>query len=105
MKLSIFTPIALLTVIAFAACQNRPDEQGYVVEDDLKNAYPFLEGKMIYLGNTATREFYDSARVTDGKFRLVSVDQSTKYPVQVALIYKSSEPNQPYSTIGLPKSI
>ncbi|ADB40647.1 TlpA disulfide reductase family protein [Spirosoma linguale] len=100
MKLSYFTPIVLFTVISLASCQSRSGEQDYVVEGDLKNAYPFLEGKMIYLGNTATRDLEDSARVTNGKFRLALADQSTKYPLQVALVYKPSEPNQPYATIG-----
>ncbi|GAB2527933.1 thioredoxin-like domain-containing protein [Spirosoma aerophilum] len=102
MKLSHFTPIILLTAISLAACQSRSEEPGYVVEGDLKNAYPFLEGKMIYLGNTGTRDFDDSARVTNGKFRLALADQSRKHPVQVALVYKSSDPNQPYSMIGYP---
>lgn len=102
MKLSVRSLIALLAIVPLASCQSRSDELGYVVEGDLKNAFPFLEGKMIYLGNTATRDFEDSARVTNGKFRLSLADQLSKYPVQVALVYKSSEPNQPYSTIGYP---
>lgn len=102
MKLSHFAPVILLTVITLASCQSRSDEQGYAVEGDLKNTYPFLEGKMIYLGNAATRDFEDSARVTNGKFRLALPDQSAKYPVKVALVYKSSEPNLPYSMVGYP---
>lgn len=101
MKLSQFTPIVLFTVISLASCQSRSDEQGYVVEGDLKNAYPFLEGEMIYLGNTGTHDLEDSARVTNGKFRLALAAQSAKYPVQVALVYKPSQPNQS-SRIGYP---
>jgi thiol-disulfide isomerase/thioredoxin len=94
--------VRLFILITMLQACKRPDEQRYIIEADLKKAYPFLEGQMIYLGNSATRQFEDSVRVKNGKFRFILPADRFEQPVEVSLLHKSQEPNEPvyYRPLG-----
>lgn len=94
-SLFVFSWLTPISIIILWACHNQLAQQGAQIIVDLKSDHSFLEGKMIYLGNAGTSEFNDSARIENGRCRLVLSKWSAKDPVPVALIYKSNGPNQP----------
>ncbi len=99
MMLAFVRLVLLLTMLQ--GCK-QPDEQRYIIDADLGKAYPFLEGQTVYLGNISTRQFEDSVRVKNGKFSFRLPADRFAQPVEVSLLHRSQEPNEPvyYRRIG-----
>lgn len=96
--------LILLTMISLG-CFKKTNEDKAEIVGDLKNAKTSIEGKMLYLGNTNTRNFIDSCVVKDGKFKFSVKADKNFSPIPVSIVYATPDPRLPYRLIGFKNPI
>ncbi|MDQ6480022.1 TlpA disulfide reductase family protein [Dyadobacter sp. LHD-138] len=94
------TTVMLLFVSLFYSCSMIGKEENAVVTIDLKSDSTYLEGRMLYLGNTATRDFVDSAVVKNGKIQFNVKVGKDFLPFNASILHKTLDPRMPYQIIG-----
>jgi thiol-disulfide isomerase/thioredoxin len=91
--------IVLMTALYVLASCDRRDENA-VITIDLKKPDTYLEGSLLYLGNTATRDFEDSAVVKNGKVQFKVKAGKDFLPFRASILHKTLDPKWPYQIIG-----
>lgn len=92
--------ILIMLITICVSCFEKNCENKAEIVVDLKNSKTSIEGKMLYLGNTETRNFIDSCIVKDGKFKF-SVKVDTNFsPIPANIVYSTSDPKLPYRLVG-----
>jgi thiol-disulfide isomerase/thioredoxin len=88
--------VAILAILIFS-CK---EDDAVVINVDIESSHSYLEGKKVFLGDQATKEFLDSAIVKDGKFRF-SVNTGKDFvPFEAAMLYATGDKNNPYWLLG-----
>lgn len=88
------------TFYILCSCATPSEDENAVITIDLKSSNTHLEGKMLYLGDTGTRDFRDSSVVKNGKSQFTVKTDKNFVPFQASILYKSGNPNAPYRLIG-----
>ncbi|MEO6684391.1 MAG: TlpA disulfide reductase family protein [Dyadobacter sp.] len=91
--------LLLITILCFSCLKKVIDDKAEIV-GNLKSSKTIIEGKMIYLGNTNTRDFIDSCVVKDGKFKFSLKADKDFSPIPVNIVYPTFDTTHPYQIVG-----